>query len=216
MGRTAFSSTTASPRCSRNLADSTPFRRGSPKAPLLALQTYYALLVTLVAHRFAHGRIDELLPDSPFSWYFVGGIGADRTTDRASDRGLADYRLPEPTSMADGDCDLFKPLYQDLFPRSLAASAWRILHARLARPARARSGRLRGAARPAAARSGLRFGHVPGDGPAAVAAGAGRGERREERGERRRENDVDADPPSPLSPLSSLPSPLRSPSSAST
>ena len=92
---------------------------GAAEAPLLALQTYYALLVTLVAQRFAHGCIDELLPDNPFAWHgSIRSAPVERLVDRMREM-LAEYRLPEYLSLADGDCDLFKPLYQAIFPRAL-------------------------------------------------------------------------------------------------
>ena len=89
------------------------------EALLLALQTYYALLVTLVARRHGQGRIDKLLPDNPFSWYAsTGSERVDRLIERLTD-ALADYQPSRPPSTDDSDGDLFKPLYQDLFPRSL-------------------------------------------------------------------------------------------------
>ena len=36
---------------------------------LFALQTYYALLVTLVAARLVGDQADDLLPGNPFSWH---------------------------------------------------------------------------------------------------------------------------------------------------
>jgi len=35
---------------------------------LFAMQTYYALLVNVLAERFGHGRVDGSLPGNPFSW----------------------------------------------------------------------------------------------------------------------------------------------------
>jgi hypothetical protein len=91
----------------------------APEAPLFALQTYYALLVTLIARRFAEGRVDDLLPESPFSWCLTAHsepIG--RLIVRLTD-AIRAYQSPNLASLADDDCDLFKPLYQDIFPRSL-------------------------------------------------------------------------------------------------
>ena len=73
------------------------------------------MLVKLVAERFGLGRLDEGLPNNPFSWCdsarskAVNGL-ADRLRE-----ALAGYRLAPLTD--DGECDLFKPLYQNLFPR---------------------------------------------------------------------------------------------------
>ena len=131
---------------------------------LLALQTYYALSVNLLAERFAHCRVDGSLPGNPFAW-------PDRARSKVVDRIVkrmtdlcAGYRLAHishnlgktsnsvsggedipvcrqhhnfpgrqeclphrdekcglaaPSPADDGDCDLFKLLYQDLFPRPL-------------------------------------------------------------------------------------------------
>ena len=86
---------------------------------LLAMQTYYALLVTLVASRLLGGNRGEILPESPFTWYAgVASEAVQRLVDRVTE-ALANYEDPGPTSSADGGCDLFKPLYEDLFPRPL-------------------------------------------------------------------------------------------------
>ena len=84
---------------------------------LFAVQTYYATLVKLLAERFGLGPLDEGLPDNPFRWCEAArskavGCLADRLRQT-----LAGYRLAPPTG--DGECDLLKPLYQDLFPRAL-------------------------------------------------------------------------------------------------
>lgn len=90
-----------------------------PDALLLVLQTYYALLVNLVSRQATGGRSGELLPDNPFSWYSTARLGAvDKLVARLTE-ALAGYCIASPTSLADGGCDLFKPLYQDLFPRAL-------------------------------------------------------------------------------------------------
>jgi len=90
---------------------------GSDKL-LFALQTYYALLVESVVCRFINND-SELLPGSPFSWY------ADNSTQPIHQfverlvNQLAGYRIETSYSEADGGCDWFKRLYQDLFPRPL-------------------------------------------------------------------------------------------------
>ena len=56
-------------------------------------------------------------PNSPFSWC---DSARSKAVDRLADRlrkTLAGYRLAPPAD--NGDCDLFKPLYQNLFPRAL-------------------------------------------------------------------------------------------------
>jgi SAM-dependent methyltransferase len=84
---------------------------------LFALQTYYALLVGVVAGRFFGSNGHDLLPDNPFSWCSPAPSAAvcrlvDRLVDAVACRPIA-------ASAADGDCDWFKPLYEDLFPRAL-------------------------------------------------------------------------------------------------
>ena len=86
---------------------------------LFALQTYYAVLVNSLAERFAHGRVDGSLPGNPFSWPDrVRSKSVGRLIERMTQL-CAGYRLAETWPADDGDCDLFKPLYQDLFPRPL-------------------------------------------------------------------------------------------------
>ena len=90
---------------------------GDDAALLFALQTYYAMLVKLLAERFGLGRLDEGLPNNPFSWC---DSARSKAVDRLADRlrkTLAGYRMAPPAD--DGECDLFKPLYQNLFPRPL-------------------------------------------------------------------------------------------------
>ena len=84
---------------------------------LFAVQTYYATLVKLLAERFGLGRLDAGLPDNPFRWCESARSKAvGRLTDRLR-QALAGYRLTPAAD--DGECDLLKPLYQDLFPRAL-------------------------------------------------------------------------------------------------
>jgi hypothetical protein len=82
---------------------------------LFALQTYYALLVSLVAGRLLGSRGDDLLPDNPFSWC---STAVPRLADRLAD-ALACRPIAAATVAGDTDCDWFKPLYEDLFPRAL-------------------------------------------------------------------------------------------------
>ena len=92
---------------------------GGSDTLLFALQTYYALLVNLVASRLLGHNDGDLLPGSPFSWYRAAPSPAVQRLIERLDDALAGYRLAAPASTADGGCDLFKPLYQDLFPRPL-------------------------------------------------------------------------------------------------
>ncbi|MBU4271935.1 MAG: SAM-dependent methyltransferase [Planctomycetes bacterium] len=90
---------------------------GDPAALLFALQTYYALLVEGVAERFAPGADAELLPDNPFSWC---AAVRSRSVGRWIGRLRAEIaRSASNATSPDGPCDMFKPLYQNLFPRPL-------------------------------------------------------------------------------------------------
>ena len=90
-----------------------------PDTLLFALQTYYALLVTVVARRLLGSHGEELLPDNPFSWYSaVPSPSIRHLLDRLVD-AVARRPLAASTADGDGDCDLFKALYEDLFPRAL-------------------------------------------------------------------------------------------------
>ena len=90
---------------------------GDPAALLFALQTYYALLVEGVAKRFAPGADAELLPDNPFSWC---AAVRSRSVGRWIGRLRAEIaRSATGATSPDGPCDMFKPLYQNLFPRPL-------------------------------------------------------------------------------------------------
>ncbi len=100
---------------------------------LLAMQTYYALLVNQLAERFGHGRVDGSLPGNPFSWCdSVRSKPVERLRERIADTcshyqtagDCPNFRLGENGTVPldardDGQCDLFKLLYQDLFPRPL-------------------------------------------------------------------------------------------------
>ncbi len=100
-----------------NRYDLSPSTPGSDRL-LFALQTYYALLVSVVAGRFLGNDGDELLPDNPFSWCLAAPSAAiGRLTDRLVE-ALA-CRPILASAVAEGDCDLFKSLYEDLFPRAL-------------------------------------------------------------------------------------------------
>jgi hypothetical protein len=88
---------------------------GDGTAVLFALQSYYALLVRLVAERFGQGRLDAGLPNCPFAWCDSAEV-IRPLTDRLRET-LAGYRIAPAAD--DGGCDLFKPLYQDLFPRAV-------------------------------------------------------------------------------------------------
>ena len=106
---------------------------GNSARLLFALQTYYALLVKLLARQFGHGAIDDSLPGNPFSWCDSAGSPAvgqlvERLTEVCSRYQIGDCpncrlsengTVPFDAQRIDGECDLFKPLYQDLFPRPL-------------------------------------------------------------------------------------------------
>jgi hypothetical protein len=110
-----------------------PFEVANAARLLFAVQTYYALLVNHLAERFGHGRVDGSLPGNPFSWCdAVRSQSVDRLMERlaevcgryrvngdcpncrASENGTVPF-----AARSDGECDLFKPLYQSLFPRPL-------------------------------------------------------------------------------------------------
>ena len=85
-------------------------------ALLCSMQTYYALVVRLAAERFG-GWVDEALPENPFSWrHSPQSLAVAEIVERL--REAVGNRHASPPN-DDGDCDLFKPLYQDLFPRPL-------------------------------------------------------------------------------------------------
>ncbi len=91
---------------------------GSSDELLFALQTYYALLVESLVCRFIN-KDDALLPGSPFSWYAENSTRPIRQFVEHLRSQLAGYRVEMFCSEADGGCDWFKRLYQDLFPRPL-------------------------------------------------------------------------------------------------
>ena len=90
---------------------------GSDKL-LFALQTYYALLVEAAVGRLMNNE-GELLPGSPFSWYAANSTQPIHQFVERLGNQLAGYRIETSYSEADGGCDWFKRLYQDLFPRPL-------------------------------------------------------------------------------------------------
>jgi hypothetical protein len=86
---------------------------------LFAMQTYYLLLVSLLAEQFGHGRVDRSLPGNPFCWCdSAHSKPIDGLMERLKD-ACAQYRNEARLSADDSECDLFKPLYQGLFPRPL-------------------------------------------------------------------------------------------------
>ena len=87
---------------------------------LFAMQTYYALLVNQLAERFGHGRVDGSLPGNPFAWCDSAAIEArpSRLVERLAE-ACGRYQIAARSPADDGECDLFKPLYQSLFPRPL-------------------------------------------------------------------------------------------------
>ncbi len=122
-------------------------RRAGSDTLLFALQTYYALLVSVVAGRLLGSNGEDLLPDNPFSWCSAApsagrppvggpacrcrGLPAGRRIDRGCRRRLRSVQAA----------------LRGPFSASAAAAAWRILYARLVGRSRARSGRLRRRAR---------------------------------------------------------------------
>lgn len=90
---------------------------GDDARRLFALQTYYATLVKLLAERFGYDNVDDLPSGNPFAWCMSDG---SKTVGHWIDQlreTIAGYRLTPAAT--DGECDLFKPLYQNLFPRTL-------------------------------------------------------------------------------------------------
>jgi hypothetical protein len=85
---------------------------------LLAMQTYYAVLVQLVGGCVAGSNAGDLLPGNPFSWYLATPSTAVEELIGHLGEALASYVIaPAPAERS--DCDLFKAFYQDLFPRAL-------------------------------------------------------------------------------------------------
>jgi hypothetical protein len=86
---------------------------------LFALQTYYALLVRRLAERFGHQSVDASLPGNPFCWCDSARSPAavDAVHDLTETCGR--YQSIASPLADDCECDLFKPLYQDIFPRAL-------------------------------------------------------------------------------------------------
>ena len=145
-----------------------------PEAPPFALQTYYALLVTLIARQSARGRVDDLLPNSPFSWHSSPLRTTGSTHCPTTPNTIRAYPSPQPALLADDDADLFRPLYRDLFPVRCGISL-----ANTTRPAGSPatfSTRSATTAIPTtASRSGLWFSALPVAGPCAVVADEQRG-----------------------------------------
>ncbi|MEN6449041.1 MAG: hypothetical protein ABFC96_00995 [Thermoguttaceae bacterium] len=89
---------------------------------LLAMQTYYALLVGLFLERLDDAGLTHAEPQSgsatgPFAWWTSARTPAlPRFVGRLRD-AVGRYDLAGDRD--DGECDLFKRLYQDLFPRPL-------------------------------------------------------------------------------------------------
>lgn len=86
---------------------------------LCALQSYYALLVKLLTRQLTRRTIDDSLPGNPFSWCdTANSIAVARLVERLTEACARYGRVP--TLPADDcECDLFKQLYQDIFPRPL-------------------------------------------------------------------------------------------------
>ncbi len=86
---------------------------------LFAMQTYYALLVGQLAERFGHGRVDSSLSGNPFSWCDSGqSEPVDHLREQVAEV-CSRYRAAARLTGEEGECDLFKQLYQSLFPRPL-------------------------------------------------------------------------------------------------
>ncbi len=85
---------------------------------LLALQTYYALLVEQLIERLSPGGIADGLADSPFAWWAAARSPAvGRFVGRLRE-AVACYAAG-PWGGVGGECDVLGPLYQGLFPRPL-------------------------------------------------------------------------------------------------
>jgi hypothetical protein len=86
---------------------------------LFALQTYYALLVRLLAECFGRQSVDASLPGNPFCWCDTSHLPAVADVVRLISDTCAGYQSIASPLADDQPCDLFKPLYQDIFPRPL-------------------------------------------------------------------------------------------------
>jgi hypothetical protein len=95
-----------------------PDAGNSPRL-LFALQTYYALLVRLLAQRFAGQSVDGSLPINPFRWCDSANSPAVVHTVQQLKDACTRYQTVASPLSDTCECDLFKPLYQDLFPRPL-------------------------------------------------------------------------------------------------
>ncbi|MEN6405763.1 MAG: N-6 DNA methylase [Thermoguttaceae bacterium] len=82
---------------------------------LLALQTYYAMVVQSAVDRFLDGRPVDPLPDDPFAWPRTFPTPSVR---RLTDQ-IADAWRNAPTTPDDVGRDWFKPLYQAIFPKTI-------------------------------------------------------------------------------------------------
>ena len=109
------------PRHLARLADRYGVSTGSDGAEkmLFAMQTYYALLVKLLAERFGPAGVVDAMPDCPFRWCGSAKSAAVNDLVVRMQDAMARYRIASSCSESEGDCDLFKPLYQNLFPRPL-------------------------------------------------------------------------------------------------
>ena len=102
-------------------------------------------------------QLHDGLPESDrYDWYLDAWSADIAQAVRDLAARLAHYPPQAIAGIPAGGHDLFKPLYEALFPRCVAARAGRILHARLAGRTRARPGGLSRRSRQPALGPGLR------------------------------------------------------------
>lgn len=89
-----------------------------PRALLFALQTYYALLVRTVLRKI-HPSLNGAARDGLFDWCEADGSPAIKETAARIAKQLHSDDLPGLLARGTGGRDLFKALYEDLFPKPL-------------------------------------------------------------------------------------------------
>jgi len=93
--------------------------RFGPDAFLLALQTYYAMVVRRLLSRFLGLPKTDSAGEDLFKWHLTARSGPVRQlTDRMAG-AMAEYNLGPFSQDGTGKGDLFKRLYQELFPKAL-------------------------------------------------------------------------------------------------
>ena len=94
-----------------------------PAEIILAVQTYYALLVKLLVRRITSSFADLKIVDppapDPFSWYTAAPSASLEQVTRRLAAGLARYDVGTVSQQACGSRDVLKTLYEELFPKRL-------------------------------------------------------------------------------------------------